>query len=220
MSGAANTTGFGNICLGYSAGRYNTTLNNRIYLNSIDRGTAALDSTAAILYGYQHATPASQVLTVNGKLKINDGSQAAGSVLTSDANGLGTWSASIALSGSVSAVNLLSGTYTPTLTNTTNVSASTAYVTGYYRVGNSVTVYGRVDIDATLAAPTELQMTLPVASNLAAEQDLGGTAASDVAAGLSARVKGDATTDRASIAFTAVSLTADHYSFNFSYQIK
>ncbi len=117
---------------------------------------------------------------------------------------------------------ITSGTYTPTLTNTTNVAASTPYVTGYYRIGNAVTVYGKADIDATLFAgtDTELGMSLPVASDIAAEQDLGGTAVSDATSGLCARIKGDLTNNRASIVFKASNATNDSYAFQFSYQVK
>lgn len=71
---------------------------------------------------------------------------------------------------------LASGTYTPTLANTTNVAASTAFSCQYLRVGNTVTVSGRVDIDPTTAAiSTELRMSLPIATNnfTAAEQAAG-----------------------------------------------
>jgi hypothetical protein len=114
------------------------------------------------------------------------------------------------------------GTYTPTLTNNTNVAASQAYVTGYYRLGNSVTVYGKIDIDATLAASTatEMGISLPIASDLAAEEDLGGSAVSDAVASLTARIKADATNNRASVVFKALSLTNDSYGFEFSYQVK
>lgn len=161
--------------------------------------------------------------TINHCVRLQDGTESTGGILTSTDNaGRANWSQNIAVTGTVGAANLLSGTYTPTLFNTTNVAASTAYVTGYYRIGNSVTVYGKVDIDVTLAASTasELQMTLPIASNMTAEQDLGGTAVSDGVASLSARIKCDPTTDRASVVFKAISLSNDSYSFEFSYQIK
>ena len=69
------------------------------------------------------------------------------------------------------------GTYTPTLTNTTNVAAST--VTGpflYMRAGNIVSVTGNISIDPTLAAPTltELSISLPIASNFSAATDASG----------------------------------------------
>ncbi|MFA6171254.1 MAG: shufflon system plasmid conjugative transfer pilus tip adhesin PilV [Patescibacteria group bacterium] len=70
-----------------------------------------LGSNAGLTIGYSGALPPSngaiiggnvgigttnpgQKLEVNGKIKITDGNQAAGKVLTSDANGVGTWQAS------------------------------------------------------------------------------------------------------------------------------
>lgn len=114
---------------------------------------------------------------------------------------------------------IASGTYTPDLFNTTNVSASTAYVCQWMRVGNVVTVSGKVDIDATLAAATELGMSLPIASAFAAEENLGGSAVSAAAASLSAAVRGDVANDRISIVFIATSLTNDSYYFEYSYVI-
>lgn len=124
--------------------------------------------------------------------------------------------------GTMGTLALAQGTYTPTLSNTTNVAGSTAYVTGYYRVGGMVTVSGKIDIDATLAASTatELGISLPIASNLVGEEDAGGAAVSDSVASLSARIKADATNDRVSVVFKALSLANDSYSFEFSYQVK
>ncbi len=117
-------------------------------------------------------------------------------------------------------LTISSGTYTPTLTNVTNVTASTAYECQYLRVGNTVTVSGKVDIDVTLGAASELGMTLPIASAMTAEENLGGTASSSAAASLVSAVKADATNDRASFNFVAISLTNDSYFFEFTYQIK
>lgn len=116
---------------------------------------------------------------------------------------------------------IASGTYTPTLTNVTNVAASTAYACQWMRVGNVVTVSGQVDIDATLAASvaTELGVSLPIASSITASEQLGGDAISDSVASLSARVRADATNDRAAVVFKAISLTNDTYSFTFTYLI-
>jgi hypothetical protein len=116
---------------------------------------------------------------------------------------------------------IASGTYTPTLFNTTNVTASTAYTCQWMRVGNVVTVSGQVDIDATLAASsaTELGMSLPIASSLTATEQVAGDAISDAVASLSARVKADATNDRASVVFKAISLSNDTYGFTYTYLI-
>lgn len=116
---------------------------------------------------------------------------------------------------------IASGVFTPTLTNTTNVAASTPYQCQYLRVGNIVTVSGKVDIDVTLAASTasELQMTLPIASNFSAEENAGGTASSDAIASDVARIKADSSSKRASLVFKAISLTNDSYNFSFTYYI-
>src|SRR5439155_66361 len=56
---------------------------------------------------------------------------------------------SVAQLGSTDISDLASGTYTPTLTNSVNVAASTAYTCQYLRVGSVVTVSGQMDIDPT-----------------------------------------------------------------------
>lgn len=169
------------------------------------------------------STPVVDFNTTNNKFtkSVRIGSQTAPSE-TLDVTGTGAFSGSLTVGGTISASNFLSSSYTPGLTNVTNVTASTAYITGYYRIGNSVTVYGKIDIDATLSASaaTEVGVALPIASNFTGEEDLGGDASSDGVASLVARIKADAVNDRASIVFKAISLTNDSYSFTFSYQIK
>lgn len=64
---------------------------------------------------------------------------------------------------------IASGTYTPTLSNTTNISASTARKSTWTRLGNVVRVSGSVQITVTTGtSATELGIELPIASNLAA----------------------------------------------------
>lgn len=61
-------------------------------------------------------------------------------------------------------VNTNFGTYTPTLTDATNVSASTAYDCQWSRTGGVVTASGRVDVTITSAAVlTTSLMSIPVA---------------------------------------------------------
>lgn len=67
------------------------------------------------------------------------------------------------------------GTYTPTLTSVTNIASSTAYSTHYCRIGDMVIVTGRILIDPTASGTaTEIGMSLPIASNLTANNELGG----------------------------------------------
>ena len=72
-------TGSGNVFIGYSAGA-NETGSNKLYI--------ANSGTALPLIGGDFST--SQV-AINGSIKITGGNPGAGKVLTSDANGLATW---------------------------------------------------------------------------------------------------------------------------------
>lgn len=116
--------------------------------------------------------------------------------------------------------NLHSGTYTPTLTNVTNIAASTAYECQYMRVGNVVTVSGRVDIDATAAGSIQMDMTIPVASNFTNVIYAGGTFYSTtggVAQG--GAIDADATNDRVRFRGVVSDVTNIGYSFSFTYRV-
>lgn len=116
---------------------------------------------------------------------------------------------------------LASGTYTPTLTNVTNVAGSTAYTCNYLRVGNVVTVSGRIDIDPTAASiSTEVGISLPIASNFNNESQLGGTAASPTAALYAAGIGADTVNDRAALIFICGTDAANRrWNFSFTYLI-
>lgn len=111
-----------------------------------------------------------------------------------------------------------SGHYTPTLTNTTNITASTAYQAQYLRVGSVVTVSGRVDIQPTVTggASTALGFSLPIASNLGAVEDCAG-AGSSIAESFA--VIGDTANDRASFQYGATAAGNIPFYFSFSYEI-
>jgi hypothetical protein len=119
--------------------------------------------------------------------------------------------------------NVFSGTYTPTLTNTTNVASSTAVACQYMRVGNVVTVSGYVTIDPTLAiTDTVLDMSLPVASNLGSARQVGGTAwlnATGVGVQWGAVIYGNSTGDTARFGLYPASASALAYSFSFTYLV-
>jgi len=117
------------------------------------------------------------------------------------------------------AVELAAGTYTPTLTNVANVAASTAYQCQFSRVGNTVSVSGKVDVDPTAAASTQLGISLPIASNLGAEEDCAGAASARAIAGQCAAILGDAANNRAQMEWIAVDLTNQSMFFTFSYEI-
>jgi hypothetical protein len=73
--------------------------------------------------------------------------------------------------------NFVVNSYTPTLTNTTNVAASTAFTTYYMRINNYCLVFGRVDIDPTAAGSVvQLNMSVPIATNFTSTIQAGGAA--------------------------------------------
>lgn len=112
---------------------------------------------------------------------------------------------------------LASGDYVPTLTLTTNVAAAVLLDARYVRVGNTVIVFLALTIDVTAAAATVLDVDLPVASALAAVNDVIGSMASGETVGAVAQVSADITNDRASITYTAVGTGVVTWRGSFSY---
>ena len=92
-AGASNLTGSGNVFLGNAAGE-NETGSNKLYIDNSNTATPLI-----------HGDFATDNVTINGTLTIVDGSQAANKVLTSDANGLATWS-TLSGAGSVTSVDV------------------------------------------------------------------------------------------------------------------
>jgi hypothetical protein len=114
---------------------------------------------------------------------------------------------------------IASGTYTPTLTQVANVSAQTAYLCQWIRVGNVVTVTGKVDIDPTTTLTlTQLGVSLPIASNIANAQNCAGTFSASGVVNQGA-VLGDATNDRGELDFTPTDVTNQSYYFTFTYTV-
>lgn len=145
-------------------------------------------------------------LQVTGTIQMQDGNQGSGKVLTSDANGIGTWQT----------VGYSSGTYTPTLTNILNISASTAYVCQYMQIGNVVTVSGKFDIDPTTASSlVRLGISLPNSTNFTADHQAGGTGTNVTVLGYTGPIIADPTNDRLEFAIN-VSTDVSNLSYYFT----
>lgn len=115
---------------------------------------------------------------------------------------------------------IASGTYTPTLTNDTNVTGSGAFACQWMRVGNVVTVSGRLNIDPTTTAlGTTLGISLPIASNFVLIGDCGG-------AGSSANVPnawaigGNLVSDRADMVGVPTDISNQTVFFSFTYLVQ
>ncbi len=78
-AGYNNSTGNYNVFIGNNAG-YNETGSNKLYITNSN-------TAYPLIYGDFNTG----LLTINGDLTIKDGTQGAGKVFTSDANGLGSW---------------------------------------------------------------------------------------------------------------------------------
>lgn len=111
------------------------------------------------------------------------------------------------------------GTYTPTLTNVTNVAASTAGVCLYLRLGDIVIVCGQASMTPTASgASTVLGISLPIASAFTASTNAGGVTA---AAGVqqSGAIEADATNDRAQMRLLSTTTGGFSMFFIFGYRI-
>jgi hypothetical protein len=133
---------------------------------------------------------------------------------------LGAATATSINTGSGAVSNIIAGTYTPTLFNGSNVDSSSVTVPWQYlRVGNVVTVSGSITIDATAAAATSTNVdaTLPIASNLANVGECAGNLNSTGSVG--GAIRADTTNDRSELFYNSQSTSAVTFYVIFTYQI-
>jgi hypothetical protein len=93
-AGLSNSVGSGNVFIGYLAG-YNETGSNKLY---IDNSNA--NENNALIYGEFD----NDLLAINGTLRLNDGTQSDGYLLTSDADGNASWQEASASSSDTLAI--------------------------------------------------------------------------------------------------------------------
>jgi hypothetical protein len=112
------------------------------------------------------------------------------------------------------------GTYTPTVTNQTNVNTATGQPSRWMRIGNIVFVSGHVNIKATAPATlTAALVTPPIPSTLATD-DLSGTFAAAGGLNIAGSVQEAVSpTNKAIFSYTALDTNADDYYFNFAYVV-
>lgn len=117
--------------------------------------------------------------------------------------------------------DITSGTWTPVLTNGTNVAASTANPCQYTRVGNVVSFSGTAQVDPTTAGLlTTIGLSLPVASALAQAYQLAGTGwSSSIGLDPPLAVSGDAANDRMTISGVPVGAGNVTWYFTGSYLV-
>lgn len=114
------------------------------------------------------------------------------------------------------------GVYTPVRSAEVNLTGTpTTKECQWLRVGNTVTVSGRVEaVDPVLTATaTSFELTLPVASNLGAVEDLAGVAFCGAIAGQGAEIIGSVANNTAVVQWVATDVTSQAWSFVFTYTV-
>jgi hypothetical protein len=115
-------------------------------------------------------------------------------------------------------------TYTPTITNVTHVTSSTAQVCMWTQISDKVTVTGYVSITPSTPADVSIRISLPVASTLSAASDLNGVGVGESATATGSyqagRVAADTVNHNAAYQFIANDTTSRDHSFVFTYIVK
>lgn len=219
-TGKALTSGVGNTFIGYKVGDTVTTGSKNLLIGyDIDAQSNTADGQLSIqnaIFGTGNSGTGTTAST--GKIGIYTVAPTCALDVT---GGIATSRTAVTAPAATDG-NIFSGTYTPTLTGVTNVASSTAYACQYIRVGNVVTVSGKLDVTATTNnTRTTLGISLPIASNFAATENCGGTGhtLANTTAGHAAAIYADATNDRAELDYYETHGAADTLSFSFTYRI-
>ena len=111
-----------------------------------------------------------------------------------------------------------SGVYTPTYTAVSNIDGVTAYDAHYIKIGNVVSVAGKVDFNATATGDAQFGISLPFGSNFNATEDCAGTFSEgqSVSSGM---VTADTSNLRANVRVNALSASNRVATFIFMYRI-
>lgn len=127
----------------------------------------------------------------------------------------------LAINSGGTAATTVGGLYQPGSASIANLDAISISSAQYMILGSTVTVSGRFTADPTLTATkTIFGMTLPVVSAMTASDNLAGVAFSGNIAGMGAEICADQTNDRAQVFWVAGDVTAQSWSYTYSYQIK
>jgi hypothetical protein len=110
------------------------------------------------------------------------------------------------------------GFYTPTLTNVSNVTATTAYEAYWLKVGTKVTVFGQLDIQATALGAAVVGMSFPVAVTTIFAHQASGNVSSGVE-GETGHVKADDINLRAELTLNANGTLNHRIYYHYSYLV-
>jgi hypothetical protein len=176
----------------------NLDITGDLYVDSIAASTASfsgevvLSSSAPQIIMETTASNGDANIRLNGDVNWliqNDGNGSLGGVddlvfyggvggtipLTLSTNGNADVGADLSVTGDVTAANLSAGTYTPTVTTTSNVDNATIESIQYQRVGNVVSVSGTITVNATASLTLcNFRISLPFSTTVS-QNELHGT---------------------------------------------
>lgn len=117
--------------------------------------------------------------------------------------------------------SVIYNTFTPTLTNTTNIASSTPQLSSYFCIGNHCHVSGYFDVTCTAGAGTSstLKISLPIASAMTLITDLNGVVGSSSLTQTGA-IFADTTNDVAQVTWLCQSTGAQAIRYSFDYLVK
>ena len=198
------------------ASAYNFKVGSATFDNAITSNEGGfISSGTQASYNYQDRTT-----SLNWALYADAGTtriynSSAGDVVTISSAG------NVNVTGNVTANNLTSGIYTPTVTMGLGLTSNTAHTCHYTRVGNEVTVHGWIEVTASsLSGNTYYSITLPVASNMTSSDDLSGVGQFISSGQGTTKVMGDAANDKAIISVSVQAGVPLPSYFSFTYTIK
>lgn len=191
-----------------------------------DPGAAYANTNRFYLVKFTNANTGAATINFNSRgakdlKKAGSSALVSGDIVAGSIHLLGWDGTNFQVLTSLGSTIVSSGTYTPTLTNVSNVSSSTAHTCQYMRVGSVVTVSGKVEVDITTTlASTVLQMTLPVASSFTVGEDCGGVGTTSADQTTTVAIFSDSV-GKAQFAWSDQVATGNRtYYFTFTYLIK
>lgn len=148
-------------------------VSDRVVLSADGNGKIAIPLGASLSIAPTAATDIVRKTELD--LKANTASPGLTGVPTAPTATAGTNTNQLAttafVQGAVSAAIITSGTYTPTVTLISNTTSATVQPATYSRIGNVVTVYGRVSVTATATGDGSFRVSIPIASTFTTTSD-------------------------------------------------
>ena len=112
------------------------------------------------------------------------------------------------------------GVYTPVVGDTTNAATYVPGVAMWSRVGDVVTVSGAISISPQASGTVQVDLSLPVPTNLVSPADLAGTCGAGMVASMNGSVWGNDALDRARVQLTTTVVSAQNIRYTYSYRIR